>query len=327
LLDPFKEGADWLVAKLVGGLLEVETEVCGDVLMGGRIGRVGVVDVEETAGDDEDELKILAVGFVPNVVDGGAPNGCPGEKACALGLSTVAEVEAVRLMSDTLPGNPDGALCEAAKREDDGASTAAAGAGDDVDGIVDLLNGDPKIDAVAFSPTFGTTGADVDAAKGEKDVSAEPEALGTEEVDDPKAEAPPNAEEEEPPPKAGLAPKLRLPPNTFGVVLRFANAEAAGGMEGGAEGAAVSSVGIEAVPKAEATGAGAADDDVPNTEVVDDELVAPSMTEGEGRTPKVPVSHSVALGFSGLGSCCGSAGSSGSSIIGWSSRKKASSSS
>lgn len=49
-------------------------------------------------------------------------------------------------------------------------------------------------------------------------------------------------------------------------------------------------------PKAE-TGAGAGD--VPKTEV-DDELV-PSMAEGEGLTPKLLVSHSVALGFSGWG--------------------------
>jgi hypothetical protein len=58
LVDPFKDGADWLVVKVAGGLLEVETEVCGDVLMGVRIGRVGVVEVEEAAGTDEDEVKI-----------------------------------------------------------------------------------------------------------------------------------------------------------------------------------------------------------------------------------------------------------------------------
>jgi len=51
-------------------------------------------------------------------------------------------------------------------------------------------------------------------------------------------------------------------------------------------------------PKAE-TGAGAGD--VPNTDV-DDEL-APSITDGEGLTPKLLVSHSVALGFSGWGWC------------------------
>jgi hypothetical protein len=71
LVDPFKDGADWLVVKLADDLREAETEVCGDVLMGVRIGRVGVVD-------DEDEPKSLAVGFVPactDVVDGGVPNG------------------------------------------------------------------------------------------------------------------------------------------------------------------------------------------------------------------------------------------------------------
>jgi hypothetical protein len=80
LVDPFKDGADWLVVKLASGLLEVETEVCGDVLMGGRIGRVGVVDVETTENDDE-ELKILAVDFDSDVMDDGVPNCCPGEKA------------------------------------------------------------------------------------------------------------------------------------------------------------------------------------------------------------------------------------------------------
>jgi hypothetical protein len=218
-------------------------------------------------------------------------------------LSTVAEVEAARLMSGKFLGNPDGALCEAAKREDDGASTAAAGVGN-VGGVVEgLANGDPKIDVAAFpwpwSPMFDTTGADVDAAKGKKDgLAFAAESLGTEEVKvDPKADVPPNAEEVEelPTPNAELVPKLRLP-NTFGVVLRLANAEAAGGTGGGAA-AVFSGVGIEKVPKAETTGAG---DDVPKTEVDDDEL-APSMTEGEGLTPKAPVSHSVALGFSGLG--------------------------
>jgi hypothetical protein len=235
---------------------------------------------------------------------------------------------ALRLTSETLLGNPDGALCEAAKMEDDddGASTAAAGVGD-AEGVVDLAKGDdPKTDvAFAWSPKFDKTGVDVDAPKGEKDEfefafpdsrkldttsAVEPEALGTEEVDvDPKAGVevcPKNAEEvvevELPPPNAELLPKLRLPPKTFGVVLRFANAEAAGGTEFGAEecGAAwaVSDVGIEDDPKAE-TGGGAGD--VPKAEV-DDEL-APSMTEGEGLTPKVPVSHSVALGFSGWGWC------------------------
>lgn len=67
-------------------------------------------------------------------------------------------------------------------------------------------------------------------------------------------------------------------------------------MEAGAGGVAVSGAAGMEDPKAE-TGAGAGD--VPKTEV-DDEL-APSMTEGEGLTPKLLVSHSVALGFSGWG--------------------------
>ena len=119
LVEPFKDGADWLVVKLAGCLLEAECEVCGDVLMGGRIGRVGVVDVAPR-GLDGDEPKIPAVGFVSactGVVDDddGAPNGCPGEKAFALGLRKVAVggVEpALRLISGTLLllGNPNGAL-------------------------------------------------------------------------------------------------------------------------------------------------------------------------------------------------------------------------
>ena len=67
-----------------------------------------------------------------------------------------------------------------------------------------------------------------------------------------------------------------------------------GGTEAGAEGVAVSGAAGMKDPKAE-TGAG----DVPKTGV-DDEL-APSMTEGEGLTPKLLVSHSVALGFGGWG--------------------------
>jgi hypothetical protein len=118
LVDPFKDGADWLVVKLAGCLLEAECEVCGDVLMGGRIGRVGVVDVAPR-GLDGDEPKIAAVGFVSactNVVDDdGAPNGCPGEKAFALALRTVTVggVEpALRSIPDALLllGNPNGAL-------------------------------------------------------------------------------------------------------------------------------------------------------------------------------------------------------------------------
>ena len=339
LVDPFNDGADWLVVKLAGCLLEAETEVCGDVLIGVRIGRVGVVD-DAPRGLDGDEPKVPAAGFVSGVVDDdGAPNGCPGEKACAVGLSTVAEAAvdvggvepALRLISDPLLANPNGALCEAAKKEDGGAGVGVP------DGVVlGLAKGDPKRDAVfPCSPRFDTTGADVDAPNGENDEfafaavsrsedttsAAEPEALGTEEVVDPKADAeeacPPNADDDDEllPPNAELVPKPRLP-NTFGVVLRFANAEAAGATE---VGGAVS--GVED-PKAE-TGAG--DGDAPKAEVEDE--LAPNMTEGEGLAPKVSVSHSVALGFNGLGWCCDSAGSPGSSIIGWSSRKNASSSS
>ena len=74
--------------------------------------------------------------------------------------------------------------------------------------------------------------------------------------------------------------------------MRFANAEAAGGTGGAAEGIADPGAGMEE-PKAEVGG-------VPKAEV--DEL-APSITEGEGRTPKLFVSHSVARGFKGLGWC------------------------
>jgi hypothetical protein len=197
----------------------------------------------------------------------------------------------LKLISDPLLANPNGALCEAAKKEDDGASTAAAGVGVPDGVVLGLAKGDPKRD-VAFpcSPRFDTTGADVDAPNDENDEFAfaesrrvdttsavEPEALGTEEIVDPKADAeeacPPNADDDdddELPPNAELAPKARLP-NTFCVVLRFANAEAAGAMEvGGADS------GVED-PKAE-TGASAGD--APKAEV-DDEL-APDMTEGEG---------------------------------------------
>ena len=71
---------------------------------------------------------------------------------------------------------------------------------------------------------YDTAGADVDAPKGGKDEAG----LVGSPVEAPKAEeeAPPNTVEELP--KAELEPKIRLP-NTFGVVLRFANADAAGG--------------------------------------------------------------------------------------------------
>lgn len=110
---------------------------------------------------------------------------------------------------DALPGNPDGALCEAAKMEDGRATTAAAAGVGDGDGAVEgLAKGDPKIDAgFPWFPMFDTLGVDVDAPKGEKDVfaitesgsedrtSVEPEALGTEELD-PKTEVDPKAEVE-----------------------------------------------------------------------------------------------------------------------------------
>lgn len=89
LVDRFKDGADWLVVKLTGGLLELVIEVCGDVLIGVRIGRVGVVVV--------DDVELLVNGDVvfgsvcTDIVDDGVPKGCPGEKAGALGLSTGAE--------------------------------------------------------------------------------------------------------------------------------------------------------------------------------------------------------------------------------------------
>ena len=70
----------------------METEVSGDVLIGGRIGRVGVVDVEDAG--DEEEPKIFAVGpfsACADVVVDGTPNNFPGEKVDALGLSAAAE--------------------------------------------------------------------------------------------------------------------------------------------------------------------------------------------------------------------------------------------
>ena len=245
-------------------------------------------------------------------MDGATLNRFPGEKAGALGLSTVVEgwscfcsetatvdVGSVRPALVSMfgafifLGNPDGALCEVEKAEDDGTSNAAAGVGD-VDGIARLGKGDPKADvAVPWCPMFATTSAEVDAPKGEKEELASagfcaangtpiaPEALGVEEVE-PKADGDV--------PNADPGPKPRLP-KTFGVVLRFAKAEAGG------------------VPKAE----------------VDEP--APTMTEGEGRTPKLSVSHAVGLGFNGWGWCSGPESSSGSSTIDSSSRKNASSSS
>jgi len=286
----------------------VETKVSGDVLIGGRIGRVGVVDVE-AAGDDEEGPKIFAVDPFSawiGVVDDGRPDGFPGENAVALGLSTVAEGRSCFCSKNAVVdmggvgaalgsalgkriflGNPDGKLCEAEKAEDDSASNPATGAGD-VDGIAeDLAKGNPKPDvAVPWSPIFDTTGADVDAPKGENEevVSTDwtpvvPKVAGGAE-DVPKAEeALPNAE-------------LPQFPKTFGVVLRFANAEAAGGTDLAAEGIADPDARLE-FPKAEAGG-------IPKAEV--DELV-PTMTECEGRASKLSVSHLVALGFNGWGWC------------------------
>jgi hypothetical protein len=198
-------------------------------------------------------------------------------------------------------GNPNGALCEAEKAEDDGASNAAAGIGN-VDEIEVLAKGDPKAGAaVPWSPMFPTTGADVDVPKGEKEELASsgfctidgtpiiPEVVGAEEVE-PNADGDvPKAEEELP--NADPGPKPRFP-KTFGVVLIFANAEAVGGTELAVEGTADPDTGLEG-PKAEVGG-------VPETEVDEPE---PTMTEGEGRTPKLSVSHSVALGFNGWDWC------------------------
>ena len=307
VVDPFKGGADWLVVKFAGGRLEGEAEVSGDVLMGVRMGRVGVVDVE-AAGTDEDGLKMFAVVFFSactDVIDDGTPNSWPGVKAGALGSSRVAGgrsrlcPEAVIVdvggvgPAGVLLGNPDWALCEVEKVEDEGAVIPVTGVCD-VDGVIDLAKGDPKTD-VGWSPMFDTTGADVNALGGEKEELAfaefcSAEALGTEEVG-PKVEEVPKAEEEEELPNAEPEPKPRFP-KTLWVVLRFANAEAAGGTELGAEDASGAETGIEE-PKAEA-------DDVPKTEV---DEVAPCTTEGEGRSLKLFVSHSVALGFSGLGWC------------------------
>jgi hypothetical protein len=195
-----------------------------------------------------------------------------------------------------LLGKPDGRLCEAEKVKDEGAPNPAAGAGaGGIDGVAELAKGDqPKADvAVPWSPIFEMIGADVDAPKGENEelVSADgiatfPEVAGTEEVepktegDVPKAgEALPNAE------------PLRFP-KTFGVVLIFAKAEAAGGTECVAGGMVDPDARLED-PKADVGG-------IPKAEV--DELV-PTMTEGEGRTPKLFVSHSVGLGFNGCGWC------------------------
>lgn len=48
-----KGGADWLAAKWAGGGAEGRVEESGDVSIGGRIGLVGVDDVETTGGVDD----------------------------------------------------------------------------------------------------------------------------------------------------------------------------------------------------------------------------------------------------------------------------------
>ena len=56
LAKPLKDGADWLVAKLAGGGAEgreEREEESGEVSIGGRIGRVGVDDVESIGGVDD----------------------------------------------------------------------------------------------------------------------------------------------------------------------------------------------------------------------------------------------------------------------------------
>jgi hypothetical protein len=179
---------------------------------------------------------------------------------------------------------------------------------------VGLLNGEPKIDVVApCASAFKTAGVEADVPNDEKEVfvfmgprnaAESPVALETPCAEGkalPNAEAP-KGEEEEP-------PNAEPDPKTFGVVLIFANADAIGGAAAGAE-----------EPNAEV-------EDAPKTEVEELAPEVSSMTEGEGRTPKLLVSHSVALGLSGWGWCWGSAISSGSSTICPSSRRKASSSS
>jgi hypothetical protein len=144
----------------------------------------------------------------------------------------------------------------------------------------------------------------VDAPKGEKEEEAgfvgSPstegsvvvfEAPGVEEVAPKAEEEALNIEEELP--NAEPVPKIRFP-KTFGVVLRFANADGAGGTtELGADGAPDAGAEIED-PKAEAGGA-------PRTGFDELDPEGASIAEGDGRTPKLSESHTVALGFSGLG--------------------------
>jgi hypothetical protein len=167
-----------------------------------------------------------------------------------------------------------------------------------------LENGDPKTDAAdLWSPVSDTTGADVDAPKEETEKAGFAGSPSTEGavvvLESPTAE--------EVVPKAGEAPNAveSLPnaepetkfwcPKTFGVVLRFANADTAGGTtEFWADGAPDAGAGKED-PKADVAGC------MPKTEVDELDPEADSMTDGDGRTPKLSVSHAVALGFSGLG--------------------------
>jgi hypothetical protein len=113
--------------------MEVEIVGSEDVLMGVRTGRVAVV-VAETVGNDDgpERFSVELISSCMDVVDGGAPNDRPGEKAGALGLRVVAggacpEVEILvagmvapvsKVVTCTLLGNPDGALCETEKVED-----------------------------------------------------------------------------------------------------------------------------------------------------------------------------------------------------------------
>ena len=329
LTKPLKDGADWLVAKLAGGGAEGRVEESGDVLIGVRIGRVGVEDVERTGGV-VDGPKGFAVDAPSNAGLGGVvPNWCPGEKAGAVGLSVPVgarssfSVEAEAMVApvpkpvcNILVGNPEGALWEDEKA---GVMTAVVWTCDVA--AAGPLNGELKIDVAARCPSlFKTAGVEADDPNGKKEEFAfvgprnaaeSPPALETpctEGSELPKAEGgAPKAEEEEPP-NAEPDPKLLLP-KTFGVVLIFANADAVEGAGAGTE-----------EPNAEVDGA-------PKTEVEELAPEASNMTEGEGRTPKLLESHSVALGLSVLGRCWCSSISSGSSATGPSSRKKASSSS
>lgn len=318
------------MGKLAGGGAEGRVDESGDVSIGGRIGRVGVDDVESTGGVD-DEPKGFAVD-VPSDPDlgGVVPNWYPGEKAGALGLSALvgtrscfsAEAESLAAASvapaptpacDVSVGNPGGALWEEGKA---GVMTAGVGTCDVA--AVGLPNDELKNDVATPCPSvFKTAGVEADAPNGDELAFIAPrnaaESLVAFEL--PKAEGGElpkavdgAAKAEEEPPNAESDPKLRAPPKTFGVVLIFANADAV-------KGAAGAGVGTEE-PKAEV-------DDAPKTEF--DELVpeVSNMTEGEGRTPKLSVSHSVALGFRILDWCWGS----GSSSTCPSSRRKASSSS